>query len=118
RDSQSSVTSNTSSISSLVSSPISPRFMFKTFSKFIPLSWGARVSTSPALPAPVEPMTFGKDKEVVPSPTLPLPGKFVSREKQLRKLKTRMEVEGVMAMKASVNIKFRKCHGREVCLRG
>ena len=120
RDSQSSVASNTSSISSLVTSPISPRLTFQTFSKFIPLSWGVR-STPPAPPHPLERMSFDDDQTVIASSVAPpspprKSGSFVSREKQLRKLKNRMEVEGAAIMKVSVNIQCKKCSGHDVCI--
>jgi hypothetical protein len=41
-------------------------------------------------------------------------GGYVSREKQLRLLHTRMEVEGVVAMTSFANIQCKKCDGELV----
>jgi len=41
-------------------------------------------------------------------------GGYVSREKQLRLLKTKLEVEGVVAMTSFSNVQCKKCDGKLV----
>ena len=108
--SQSSVSSNTSSssLTSIMSSPLSGRLSFQTLTNFIPLSWSSSVNEESRTAAPshshratdsVSDHTVGPVDVVRP----PRAGAYVSREKQLRLLKSRMEAERVVATTGFTN---------------
>lgn len=86
------------------------------------MSW-APLSHTPAstAAAPVPGSDFDDDDHTVVQKITAVPrkstaGGYVSREKQLRKLKARMEVEGVLAMRAVVDVRCRKCDGNVVLI--
>lgn len=88
---------------------------FQTISNFIPKAWAAPASSQPSS---VSHHTSNLSEQTVvpdqPSPrvepvTLPTPGGYVSREKQLRKLVLRMEAEGKSQMSYSTNVDCRNC---------
>ncbi|KAH9482899.1 hypothetical protein JR316_0004999 [Psilocybe cubensis] len=115
RSSISSSSNASSSISSIVSSPLSARLSFQTITNFMPLSWTSTLTSASANPpAPLSDV----DDDVTIVPAAPAvrrrSGKFVSRELQLRKLQTRMDVEGVLAMRMAVQFQCKKCDGNAV----
>jgi hypothetical protein len=105
-----------------MSSPISARLSLQTITNFIPLSWAPRsASVLPTAPIPTPDFQDFDGQAasaiVVPAPAQPRrSGGYVAREKQLRKLQARMEVEGVLAMGMAVSVKCRKCDGGIVCI--
>lgn len=103
------------------SSPLSSRLSFQTITNFIPLSWASRSATSDIAPtsSTAPSMAIHSAASSVSDDTIVAPLKaggvgFVSREKQLRKLKARMELEGVVAMKSLVHVQCKKCNGELV----
>ncbi|PPQ77283.1 hypothetical protein CVT25_010865 [Psilocybe cyanescens] len=115
RSSVSSSSSASSSISSIVSSPLSARLSFQTITNFMPLSWTSTLA--PADPVSHSPANSVDDDDTVVPAVTAVPrrsGAFISREQQLRKLRTRMEVEGVVAMRMPVQFQCRKCDGNAV----
>jgi len=114
--SQSSVSSNTSSssLSSVISSPLSGRLSFQTLTNFIPLSWSSRVNEESRTAAPshsYRATDSASDHTVVPVDVMPprRAGAYASREKQLRRLKARMEAERVVATTGFTNGLCRRC---------
>jgi hypothetical protein len=105
--------------SSGLKSPLSffgSRRSFQTISNFIPKAWAAPASSSQ--PSSASHHTSSLSEQTVvpeqPSPRvepapLPTPGGYVSREKQLRKLQLRMEVEGKSQMSYLTNVDCRNC---------
>lgn len=113
-----SVSSNTSSasISSIKSSPLSGRMSFQTLTNFIPLPWASRVNEASHTAASSHSHSAtdsASDLTIRPVDVLPprRTGVFVSREKQLRLLKTRMETEHVVATTSFINGLCRRCDG-------
>lgn len=112
---RSSVFSSTSSssISSVMSSPLSGRLSFQTFTNFIPLSWGSSVNEAPTTTSSHSHSATERVSDHAVSPVNVVlsrrAGGYVSREKQLRLLKTRMELEGVVAMTSFANVQCKKC---------
>jgi hypothetical protein len=92
-----------------VSPPFSTRLTFQTFTSFIP--WSSR-STPVSAPPPTAVASSAQAEVVTPSSKRS--GGFVSREKQLRRLKARMDVEGAVAMKSCVHVHCKKCAGELV----
>ncbi|KAG5644924.1 hypothetical protein DXG03_007389 [Asterophora parasitica] len=109
-----------SSFSSIMTSPLSARLTFQTFTNFIPMSW-SQVS---APPPPVDGESAPKTRGILP-PTesasqqhaqTPSKRGFVSKEKQLEKLRSRLEREGTMKMKTSVTAWCDNCDEEAVAL--
>lgn len=96
-DFEESIPSAPSSFSSIISSPLAARLSFQTFSNFV--SWAPRyIDAAPS---------SAQSRSVCQ----PISHKqaFVSREQQLRKLKFRMETEGSLVMRDSVQIHCKRC---------
>jgi len=109
---------NQSTVSSMPN-PLAARLSFQTFTNFIPLPWASRgARTPPTLSSTGLSSATHSAASSASDDTVVLPrksaGGFVSREKQLRKLRTRMEVEGVVAMKSRVQVQCKKCDGELV----
>ncbi|KAF9482007.1 hypothetical protein BDN70DRAFT_930413 [Pholiota conissans] len=85
-------------LSSIVTSP------FKSLTNFMPHTWATPM---PAATIPPSADT-GDVHQSTPAAKV---GGYVSREKQLRKLQTRMNVEGVVPMINSVNLGCKSCNG-------
>jgi hypothetical protein len=86
-------------LSSIVASP------FKSFTNFMPHTWA-----NPPLPAvslSSQSIIANRTNEMVVAKATC----YVSRQKQLRKLQLRMEVEGVVPMSSSVAMGCRSCDG-------
>ena len=99
-------------------SPISARISLQTLTNFIPFSWSSRAKAAPESSDPAS-GDFDDQNVVRPQPSAPRQSGergFVSREKQLSKLKARIEAEGAVAMRTSVNTKCKKCSGQFVCI--
>jgi hypothetical protein len=97
-----------------MSSPFSGRLSFQTFTNFIPLSWGSQVNeASPTTTSSNSPSVAEDVSNLVVRPVGIAPPRrtdgYVSREKQLRLLKTRLEVEGVVAMTSFANVQCKMC---------
>jgi hypothetical protein len=101
-DSEKYIPSAPSSFSSIISSPLAARLPFQAFSNF--MSWGPRYTDAAPSSAPSRPVCQ-------PEAAHPISHKqvFVSREQQLRKLKLRMETEGSLVMRDSVQIHCKRC---------
>lgn len=101
-DSEKSIRSAPSSFSSIMSSPLAARLPFQAFSNF--MSWAPRYTDAAISSAPSR-----SDRQ--PEAPRPISHKqvFVSREQQLRKLKLRMETEGSLVMRDSVQIHCKRC---------
>lgn len=107
--------------SSGLKSPLSffgSRRSFQTISNFMPKAWASPVPASTSQPSSASYHVSNlSEQTVVPdqhSPrvertTLPNSGGYVSREKQLKKLLLRMEVEGKSQMSYSTNVDCRNC---------
>jgi hypothetical protein len=126
--------SSSSSFSSIMSSPLSARISFQTFTNFIPVAWSPRNQiTEPA--ASLSVVTPGSNSSVVSSERAPecgplfysgaqtrvpvnVPRKrgYVSKEKQLAKLRNWLEHDGGAKMRTSVSIFCKKCDDKEVFL--
>jgi hypothetical protein len=107
--------------SSGLTSPLSffgSRRSFKTISNFIPKAWASPAPASSSQSSTASHHTSNLSEQTVvpeqpssqvePTP-LPSSGGYVSREKQLRKLLLRMEVEGKSHMSYSTNMDCRNC---------
>jgi hypothetical protein len=99
------------SSSVLSSSSSTTRLSFQTLTNLVPWPSRNRPPTTPRSP-PISPNGAA-------SPTLAAfslnQGGFVSREKQLRKLQMRMQLEGMAGGKSCVHVQCKKCSG-EVAL--
>jgi len=90
------------SISSIISSPLSTRISLRTFTNLVPVSWSQSVPT-PSL-------STGKNVRVPRGPGQHfLKRNFVSREKQLEKLRNRLEHENPSKLKTSVSVRCSRC---------
>lgn len=96
-DSESLIPSAPSSSSSIMSSPLAARLSFQAFSNF--MSWAPRHTDAAPSSAPSRSVCQPISHKQV----------FVSREQQLRKLKIRMETEGSLVMRDSVQIHCKRC---------
>lgn len=125
--------SSSSSFSSIMSSPLSARISFQTFTNFIPVAWSPRNKiTEPAASSLVTPSS---NSSIVSSERAPergplfysgaqtrvpvdVPHKrgYVSKEKQLEKLRNWLEHDGGAKMRTSVSIFCKKCDDKEVFL--
>ncbi|KAF5387731.1 hypothetical protein D9615_000068 [Tricholomella constricta] len=85
-----------SPFSSIMSSPLSARISFQSLTNFI---------LAPSEPA-----------QPLHARTVPMKRSFVSREKQLEKLQSRLEREGAMNMRTSVSVWCNKCDDAAVAL--
>ncbi|TFK43312.1 hypothetical protein BDQ12DRAFT_731347 [Crucibulum laeve] len=116
----------TSSFSSLMSSPLSARLSLQTFTNFIPMAWhpiansaagsAASMAASLCLNAGNEYDTDNKVSK--PSRAMASESRvrgFVSRQKQLDKLRYRLETEGSLITR-DVGIHCKKCDGALVML--
>lgn len=101
-DSEKSIPSAPSSFASIMSSPLAARLPFQAFSNF--MSWAPR--STDAAPSSAPPRSV-----CPPEAARPISYKqvFVSREQQLWKLKLRMETEGSLVMRDSVQIHCKRC---------
>jgi hypothetical protein len=99
-----------------MSSPLSGGLSFQTLTNFIPLPWASRANEASHTAAPshshsatdsASDLTIGPVDVLRPLRT----GVYVSREKQLRLLKTRMEAEQVVATTSFINGLCRRCDG-------
>lgn len=115
-----------SSFSSIMSSPLSARLSFQTLTNFIPTSWATSMPGS-APASSTGNTAHGSQYPTCDSrSTLPLlqampavvsrKRDYVSKEKQLEKLRGRFEREGKMKLRTSVNICCRKCDDEAVFL--
>jgi len=107
----------TSSFTSLMSSPITTRF--STLTSFLPLSWSARsvAATAAVSPHPVSEKERLSSEPLIEPPVVPAAKSvYVSREKQLQKLRLRVEREGKTQMPIAVKVHCRKCDGGIVLL--
>lgn len=118
--------STSSSFSSIISSPLSARISLQTLANFIPAAWSPR---SQPVPLPFitpnsSPSTADSERAVESDPRpyietqrvpLVVPQKrgYVSKEKQLEKLRSRLEREGV---KISPYVHCKKCDDEAVFL--
>ncbi|KAG6861198.1 hypothetical protein C0995_002825 [Termitomyces sp. Mi166 len=103
-----------SSFSSIVTSPLSSRISFPSFTNLIPLSWSQR-NIAPEVSADAVESTQKVDgvlasREVAQAQSV-IPSKrgFVSKEKQLEKLRCRMEQENLIKVRTSVSLWCKKC---------
>jgi len=104
--------STSSSFASHVSAPLSGRLTLRTFTNFMPLSWTQRNDTLTA-PPPVDDTQSVTPKQANGEPARRV---FVSKEKQLEKLRIRLEREGMMKMKTSVHVRCKQCEDKTVIL--
>jgi hypothetical protein len=89
---------STSSLSSIMSSPLAARFSFQTLSNYIPLSWTPGAAAVASRTSPNTSVSSIDDVAEAASPfTSDCPGvrrsierRFVSRDQQLEKLKNRL----------------------------
>lgn len=89
---------STSSLSSIMSSPLAARFSFQTLSNFIPLSWTPGAAAVASRPTPRTSVSSTDDVAEATSPfTSACPGvrrsierRFISRDQQLEKLRNRL----------------------------
>jgi len=124
---------STSSFSSIMSSPLSSRISFQTLTNFIPVSWSPRNRTKEH-PSPLS-ITPNSSSSVVRSERAPqggsllysgTPGRcpvdvprkrsYVSKEKQLEKLRNRLERDGAIKTRTSFSVYCKKCDDEEVFL--
>lgn len=122
-----------SSFSSIVSSPLSSRISFQTLTNFIPVSWSPRLRTKesaapPSLIAPSSNSSIASSEHAQQlgplfysrTPTrcpvdVPQKRSYVSKEKQLEKLRNLLECNGAIKT-TSFGIYCKKCDDEEVCL--
>lgn len=108
----------TPSFSSLMSAPIASRLSLQSFTSFIPLSWSGRsTSTKTAVSAAASlclvpsstSASLASTEASIEEPMIQVPSKrgYVSREKQLDKLRCRLEKEGFMPN--AINVSCKKC---------
>ena len=99
-------------------SPSPTRLSFQTLTNFV--SWPSRNrSISVSLPSTIMPESSPSPSRSASSRPEKIPEnkeQFVSREKQLWRLKNRVEMEGVDVMKSSVHVQCKKCAGELVFL--
>jgi hypothetical protein len=108
---------NNPSYSTVISpSPPPTRLSFQTLTNFV--SWPSRnraVSVAPSLPSTVMPVSSpSRSASSRPENFPENRERFVSREKQLWRLKNRVEMEGVDVMKSGVSVQCKKCAGEVV----
>ncbi|CAA7259491.1 unnamed protein product [Cyclocybe aegerita] len=114
--------SASTSTPSIMPTPLVARLSFETLTHFNPFSWTSRTSSASVPSQRPAPSTAShsaasslSDHTVVGVEAAPRrSGGYVSREKQLRLLKARMEVEGVMVMRTLVDVQCKKCNGEIV----
>jgi hypothetical protein len=120
--------SSTSSFSSIMSSPLTARISFQTLTNFIPAVWSSgnhvpesvtpscfatrRLSSGPALDDSLS-SSCEQTRELV---GVTSKRGYVSKEKQLEKLRGRLEQEGVVRMRTSVHFCCKKCDDEVVFL--
>ncbi|KAF8974702.1 hypothetical protein BDZ97DRAFT_1900273 [Flammula alnicola] len=117
--SSSTTSSRRSSDDSVARQPPPPRSTtssITTFTNLIPLSWGPSQPTTSSCSTASHGAASNGHGAISQLPSVQPPpakkiGGYVSREKQLRKLRARMEVEGVVPMSSSVNAQCRNCNG-------
>ena len=86
------------------------RLSFQTLTNLVP--WPSRnhpptAPRSPPLPpTPISPNRFALPKLVSPSER-----RFVSRERQLRRLQSKMQMENVVGIRSRVHVHCKKCSG-------
>jgi len=125
---------STSSFTSIMSSPLSSRISFQALTNFIPVSWSPRKHTNePA--APLSLITPSSNSTIVMSERAPqlsppiysrtptrcpvdVPPKrnYVSKEKQLEKLRNQLERDRAIKTRTSFNVYCKKCYDEEVFL--
>ncbi|KAG6820171.1 hypothetical protein H0H93_004434 [Arthromyces matolae] len=104
-----------SSISSIMTSPLSSRISFESFTNFIPFSWSQRNIASGAPTTHVSDSVQADDdvpssREVFQAPAVaPVKRGFVSKEKQLEKLRSRLKQENLAKADVSFSAGCKKC---------
>jgi hypothetical protein len=117
--------STSSSFSSIMSSPLSTRISFQTLTNFIPVSWSPRNhNVEPAASSSL--VSRSLNSSIVSNERAPehccLPVDvlrkrgYVSKEKQLEKLRSRLERDGASKMRTSVSLYCKKCDDEMVFL--
>lgn len=119
--------SNFSSFSSIMSSPLSARLSFQTLTNFIPVAWSPRSHnmespaslshvTSSSEHAPERGTPFYSGTHARRPMDVPRKRGYVSKEKQLEKLRNLLECDGVEKMRTSVNVHCKRCDEEVVFL--
>ncbi|KAG5654643.1 hypothetical protein H0H81_009891 [Sphagnurus paluster] len=106
---------SSSSFSALMSSPLSARLSFQTFTNFIPISWSQRASDAPSTRSFFD-VASTSEISTTPVASIPLKRCFVSKEKQLEKLRNRMKSESMSKMRTSVSFWCNRCDEKGVTL--
>lgn len=106
---------SSSSFSALMSSPLSARLSFQTFTNLIPISWSQRASDAPSTRSFFD-VASTSETSTTPVASIPLKRSFVSKEKQLEKLRSRMKSEGMSKMRTSVSFWCNRCDDKGVTL--
>jgi hypothetical protein len=117
--------STSSSFSSIMSSPLAARISIQTLTDFIPATWSFRRhnAESAASPSP-DPrrltLTMANSEHAPERGPFPVDVArnrgYVSKEKQLEKLRSRLERDGTLKLKTSVNVCCKKCDDEVVFL--
>jgi len=105
------------SFSSLMSAPITSRLSLQSFTSLIPLSWSSRSTSTKIATSAVAALCLSSGTNAtsastdvsIEAPVVEVPSKrgYVSREKQLEKLRCRLEKEGFMTN--PINVSCKKC---------
>ncbi|KAH0587135.1 hypothetical protein H2248_005950 [Termitomyces sp. 'cryptogamus'] len=109
-----------SSFSSIMTSPLSSRILFPSFTNLISLSWSQR-NIAPEASAVVVGGTQKADsvldsRGVAQARSNPSKRGFVSKEKQLEKLRCRLEQENPAKVKSSISVWCKNCDDGQVVL--
>ncbi|GLB33449.1 hypothetical protein LshimejAT787_0103330 [Lyophyllum shimeji] len=103
-----------------IMSPFSARVSLQTLTNFIPISWSHRsdapVSSSSCAGSALEVDGVRAPSEAAAKQSVPLKRAFVSKEKQLEKLRSRLERQGTLKMRTSVSVPCRRCDDEVVAL--
>jgi hypothetical protein len=121
--------SSTSSFASIMSSPLSTRISFQTLTNFIPAVWSPRnhvpeTVASPCLatrrlssePVPEDGPLLSSQEQTKEPVGVTWKRGYVSKEKQLEKLRSRLEREGAVRMRTSVYVCCKRCDDKGVFL--
>jgi len=95
-----------------IMAPFSARVSLQTLTNFIPIPWSQRRDAPVPSYSSVKSTPKIDDVLAAKEPaqqTVPLKRAFVSKEKQLEKLRSRLEREGTMKMRTSVSVWCNKC---------
>jgi hypothetical protein len=113
-----------SMFSSIISSPLTGRISFQTLTNFIPIPWSPRTplaesatsslaTTSSSSSSVSDEIPSSSRTQFWSSAVIPQKRGYVSKEKQLEKLRSRLDV---VKISAAVDVRCERCDGQAVSL--